>query len=73
MRRIIGLALVSTVFLVGCGAAAEESSKQGGTEGTYEYITVDTKSGDTVGCVVWDGFKAGGIDCNWSEANAEAE
>ena len=62
-KSIVAVLAVSTVFLVGCA----EPSGPGDTDGTYEYVEVDTANGEEVGCVIWDGIKAGGIDCNWSE------
>lgn len=61
---IIIVAFVLGFALTGCGAPA--STKVGGTEGTYEVIWVDINN-TKVPCVVWDGYKAGGISCDWSK------
>lgn len=63
-RRVgaaIGAAFVGLMLLSACG---HSPSTEGGTGGTYEYVTVDTPHGP-VECIIWDGIKAGNITCNW--------
>lgn len=62
MRWLI--AAVAALVLTGCGQSHDEETQEGDTQGRYEVIVVDTEQGP-VECVVWDGFRAGGIDCNF--------
>ena len=60
------LAALSVVCVLVLSACGNESGKSepGDTRGNYEVVTVDTPDG-TVTCVIWDGTRAGNIDCNW--------
>jgi len=80
-RIVIGLALgASSIFLVGCGAAAEEETysipepveerptiSNSYVELQAVYGTVEKVTIDGVTCMVYDGSSAGGISCDWTQ------
>lgn len=55
------------LMLFSACAVDSGASQPGGTDGTYEYVEVNTPNGD-VPCIIWDGTRAGNIDCNWEVA-----
>jgi uncharacterized lipoprotein len=62
-RVFIGVGSVLLIF--GMSACSSSSTSEGKTEGTYQYVKVETPKGP-VDCIVWDGFKAGNITCDWN-------
>ncbi len=61
----IGLCAASVAALLAlAGCADPEPTTEGGTGGSWEVITVEV-DGRKVPCVVWDGYRAGGITCDW--------
>lgn len=61
-RKLTAIALTAITILALTGCT---ESGAGETEGVYEVIHVDV-DGRKVPCVVWDGYKAGGITCDWN-------
>lgn len=61
--RAVILAGLALGVLAGCA----EPTAPGKTDGVYEVIYPDV-NGRKVPCVVWDGERSGGIDCDWAEA-----
>lgn len=59
MKRIIAISIVALLALAGCGSS--------GAKDDVYVVNVDV-NGTQVPCVVYDGYKAGGITCDW-EAN----
>jgi len=54
------LSMVATAFLLSsCGS--DVPAGPGGTN----VVEVDLPDGTVTACVIWDGYKAGGIDCNF--------
>lgn len=56
MTKALFLFLIG-LMVVGC---TPSPSTEGGTMGHYEEINVNGTR-----CIVWDGYKAGGIDCDF--------
>lgn len=61
MRHALAL-LAALLLLTGCGSAGDNV---GDKWGTHPQRLPD---GRTVDCVVWDGYKKGGISCDWGHA-----
>lgn len=58
----------SALLVSGCSVEASVESKptpDNVNGGAIEMVTLD----DGTRCVVWDGFKAGGISCDWRGGN----
>ena len=62
---ITAATLAAVVLLTGCAQEREAPATPGPVGGTTEVIHVDV-DGRSVTCVVWDGYNAGGISCDWS-------
>jgi hypothetical protein len=60
---LAALSMACVLLLSACGNTTGPS-EEGDTRGNYEVVNVDTPDG-TVTCVIWDGQRAGNIDCNW--------
>lgn len=63
MRKMIIGGLAAGMLLAGCS----KSPEPGNIGGTYEVTHVKVDERD-VTCVVWDGYNAGGISCDWVSA-----
>jgi hypothetical protein len=65
---LVGLVVVVPVVLAGCGGSAEASGPGEGNYDSWGVHTQDLPDGRTVDCVIWQGYKSGGIDCDWANA-----
>jgi hypothetical protein len=63
------IALAATTFLIGalaltgCGQLGEETNADSGGH-EIRYVEVTTPHG-TVPCLVYQGYRKGGLDCDW--------
>lgn len=55
--------MAAAIFLAGCDDYKEQASVNGGS------IKIVTLENGLV-CAVYDGFKAGGLSCDWEKHNA---
>jgi hypothetical protein len=74
--------VAALLLLGGCGAdgpaapaaptpgmtTLPERQVDNGYEDTLREEQVRLKDGRTLTCIVYEGYKAGGLDCNWQEA-----
>ena len=61
---IVGLGAVA-LLLAGCSRETSPESQQG-TNGVVSTFYAKTIDGRTIPCVVWSGYKQGGLSCDWS-------
>jgi hypothetical protein len=59
----VGLGLVLAV-LAACGSAPVSADETTNSSDVHAEV-VTLPSGGTVTCVVYEGYKAGGLDCDW--------
>ena len=64
MKKLLAGAVVALAALTTVACSVEEGENSGYLE-EYEYIL---DSGRVVTCIVYDGFKAGGLSCDWGGA-----
>lgn len=76
---ISAIALSMGIALSGCASNSEESNSNNTSTSDTNYedsvtktkhgkiipVEVKTKDGQTVQCLVLDGYKSGGLDCDW--------
>lgn len=71
MKKIAAVAtmFVAIALLSGCAASGgtTEPDNNGNPSGISSY-EVRTADGRTVTCVVWDGYNAGSVSCDWAGA-----
>ena len=65
--RAAALAFATALLLAGCSSSRSDLH-EGGVDGGVETIQVGTEDGGAVECAVYDGVRAGGIDCDWAGA-----
>lgn len=73
--RSVTVTICAALLLTGCGNSANMNGADkdtavgdgtfGGSLGDYR---VPLDDGRTVTCVVYDGYKAGGVSCDWANA-----
>lgn len=68
LLAIVGTLLVSAFLLVGCSTAPADQPNTDGKIGEGMNVVEVDVNGTPVTCVVWDGFKAGGLSCDWESA-----
>lgn len=59
-------AVLVLVALAGCSSSVE--AKETDTDDSARVIRVESPDGRTVFCVLWDGSREGGLDCDWLNA-----
>ncbi len=57
------LALVAMLFLVGCDDAPSKTTSVINTGGVGQVKELNLSDGTK--CAIYDGYRAGGITCNW--------
>lgn len=60
--KLLAAAILSIVALTACAPTTNTGEKI--TEGLSSF-NVKLPDGNTVVCVVYDGYKAGGVTCDW--------
>lgn len=65
MKKRLILVVVAALALTGCGSitTGEETDAS-----NIRYVEVTTPGG-TVPCLVYTGYRKGGLDCNWEAAH----
>ena len=61
--------LLAAFALTGCAAGNEGPVVNSGGDEIFTY-TVPFEDGSSVNCLVYDGYKAGGLECIWEDLNA---
>ena len=64
MKRKMMVVAVAALLLTGCGAADAETGESTG----LEQNTIELKDGRQVTCVVYKAGYAGGLSCDWDNA-----
>ncbi|WP_263729998.1 hypothetical protein [Cellulomonas sp. SG140] len=67
----LAVAAAAALGLAGCGSAGDGSTPAQHVEGLegadVAPVVVELAGGHSVTCVVYDGYKSGGISCDWSK------
>ena len=63
MKNVIVLFVVLIVLLAGCAGASVED--QDGILQTGQGYTVEYHLVNGIPCIVYDGYRTGGISCDW--------
>lgn len=73
--KFVAVTICVALLLAGCGNSADmnDSDKAVSTgdsafAGSLGDFRVPLKDGRTVTCVVYDGYRAGGVSCDWATA-----
>lgn len=61
MRRKVIASLLGALVLAGCGLNDDNT---GLDEGIHE-VPVELKDGRTVTCILYKGYRKGGLSCDW--------
>lgn len=65
---IVAIALTTGIMISGCSGNGSETDSVDKSEAEYANVyptEVKTKDGRTVQCVVMEGYKSGGLTCEW--------
>ncbi len=69
MKKLIIVLAVASLLLGACGESGTAATpSQPGPWGSEFAVSVVDVNGRKVTCVVWDGYRAGGISCDWANA-----
>lgn len=75
-KMILAAAALTTLLLTGC-ATGYASSDNTNTPVSKDYNnediterTIKLSDGRTIKCVVWSGYKKGGISCDWAASES---
>ncbi len=65
MKRLV---IVTAVLIAGCTANADKNPEQNARDLDLAVSRTRLDDGRTVICIVWEGYKSGGISCDWEHA-----